>query len=58
MLRWIGRLLPATHMIEIMRGIVLREAGPQALLPNVGALVAISAVLIGVSARRFRKVSA
>jgi ABC-2 type transport system permease protein len=56
-LRWIGRLLPATHMIEIMRGVVLRDAGPKDLLPNVLALVAISAVMVGLSARRFRKVS-
>ena len=31
----IGRVLPATHMIEIMRGVVLRDAGPRELLPNV-----------------------
>jgi ABC-2 type transport system permease protein len=52
----IGRVLPATHMIEIMRGVVLREAGPRELLPNVAALVAISALLIWASARRFSKV--
>ena len=27
-LYWIGRALPATHMIDIMRGAVLRSAGP------------------------------
>ncbi len=54
-LRWIGRVLPATHMIEIMRGVVLREAGPLALWPNVAALVAISIVMVGVSVRNFKK---
>jgi ABC transporter DrrB family efflux protein len=53
----IGRVLPATHMIEIMRGVVLRDAGPRELLPNVLALVAISVVLVTMSVRRFRKVS-
>jgi ABC-2 type transport system permease protein len=53
----IGRVLPATHMIAIMRGVVLREAGPLQLIPNVLALVAISVVLVWMSARRFRKVS-
>jgi ABC-2 type transport system permease protein len=53
----IGRILPATHMIEIMRGVVLRDAGPRELLPNVLALLAISAVLVSMSVRRFRKVS-
>lgn len=51
----IGRLLPATHMIEIMRGVVLRDAGVRQLLPNVAALVAISTFLVWMSARRFDK---
>jgi ABC transporter DrrB family efflux protein len=53
----IGRVLPATHMIEIMRGVVLRDAGPRELLPNVAALVLISVLLVFMSVRRFRKVS-
>jgi ABC-2 type transport system permease protein len=53
----LGRILPATHMIEIMRGVVLREAGPRELLPNVAALVVISTLLIWASARRFSKVA-
>ena len=53
----IGRILPATHMIEIMRGVVLRDAGPRELLPNVLALVAISALLVWASVRRFKKVA-
>ncbi len=51
----IGRLLPATHMIAIMRGVVLRDAGVRELLPNVLALVAISVVLVSLSVRKFRK---
>lgn len=57
-LKWIGRVLPATHMVEIMRGVVLRNAGPLELLPNVLALLAISAVMVTLSVRQFRKVSA
>jgi ABC-2 type transport system permease protein len=53
----IGRLMPATHMIEIMRGVVLRDAGPAQLLPNVLALIAISILLVTLSVRRFRKVA-
>jgi ABC-2 type transport system permease protein len=56
-LRWIGRLMPATHMIEIMRGVVLRDAGPLELWPNVAALVAISVVMVGVSVHNFKKVT-
>jgi ABC-2 type transport system permease protein len=56
-LQWIGRVMPATHMIAIMRGAVLREAGIGELLPNVAALIAISVVLVWMSVRRFRKVA-
>jgi ABC transporter DrrB family efflux protein len=54
-LRWIGRVLPATHFIEIMRGVVLRGAGPLELWPNVAALIAISLVMVGISVRNFKK---
>jgi ABC-2 type transport system permease protein len=54
-LRWIGRFLPATHMIEILRGVVLRGAGPMELWPNVAALVAISVVMVTMSVRNFKK---
>ena len=54
-LRWIGRLLPATHMIEILRGVVLRGAGPLELWKNVAALVAISVVMVATSVRNFKK---
>jgi ABC-2 type transport system permease protein len=49
--------LPATHMVEIMRGIVLRDAGPAELLPNVLALLAISAIMVTLSVRKLRKFS-
>jgi len=53
-LRWIGRFLPATHMIEILRGVVLRDAGPLELWPNVAALVAISVAMVSLSVRNFK----
>jgi ABC-2 type transport system permease protein len=56
-LRTIGRFFPVTHMVEIMRGVVLRDAGPRELLPNVAALVAMSTVLVWASVRRFKKVA-
>jgi hypothetical protein len=42
-------------MIEIMRGVVLREAGPVELWPNVAALVAISVAMVALSVRNFQK---
>jgi ABC-2 type transport system permease protein len=52
-LRWVGQLLPATHMIEILRGAILRGAGPLDLAPEVAALALTSAVMIWIAARRF-----
>ncbi len=56
-LYWIGRALPATHMINVMRGAVLRSAGPVDLLPSVLALMALSVVLVWLSVRRVRKLT-
>ncbi|MCX5741878.1 MAG: ABC transporter permease [Proteobacteria bacterium] len=56
-LYWIGRALPATHMIDVMRGAVLRSAGPLDLLPSVLALLALSVVLVTLSVRRVRKLT-
>ncbi|MFI5288296.1 MAG: ABC transporter permease [Polyangia bacterium] len=58
LLQAIGELLPATHMVTIMRGVVLRNAGPWELLPHVMALVVISGALVFLSVRRFKKVAA
>jgi ABC-2 type transport system permease protein len=57
-LRTIGQVLPATHMVAIMRGVVLRDAGPLDLWPHVLALMVISAALVWMSVRRFREVAA
>jgi ABC-2 type transport system permease protein len=56
-LYWLGRLMPVTHMIEIMRGVVLREATVLEMMPSVLALIAMSLVLMTLTVRRFRKVS-
>jgi ABC-2 type transport system permease protein len=56
-LYWLGRLMPVTHMIEVMRGVVLREATPLELMPNVLSLIAMSVVLMSLTVRRFRMVS-
>ena len=56
-LYYIGRALPATHMIDIMRGAVLRGAGPFELLPSLLALAAISTILVTISIRGVRKLT-
>lgn len=42
-------------MIEIVRGVVLRGAGPIQLWPNVAALVVISVLMVALSVRNFSK---
>jgi ABC-2 type transport system permease protein len=54
-LRVLSYLLPATHFIKIARGIVIRGATFADLWEPVLALLAISTVLIAVSARAFKK---
>jgi ABC-2 type transport system permease protein len=54
-LRVISHLLPATHFIQIARGIVIRGASFSDLWEPVAALLAISTVLILASARAFQK---
>lgn len=56
LLRGIGMLFPATHMIAIMRGIVLRSADAFDLWPHIAALGASSVILIYLAARGLHKV--
>jgi ABC-2 type transport system permease protein len=56
-LRAIGLLFPVTHMIAIMRGVVLRNAGIVDLWPSVAALATISVVLVSLAARSIHKVA-
>jgi hypothetical protein len=44
-------------MIDIMRGAVLRGAGPWEMLPSLLALAAISTVLVTISIRRVRRLT-
>ena len=44
-------------MIAIMRGVVLRNAGPLELMPHVLALVGFSVTLVWLSARRVRQLT-
>jgi ABC-2 type transport system permease protein len=58
LLRVIGSLFPVTHMIAIMRGVVLRDASILDLWPHVAALLAMSVVLVLLGSRSVRKIAA
>lgn len=51
----IGLLLPLTHFLEIMRGIVLKGVGLEVLWPQTLALVGFSTAFIAFSTLRFHK---
>ncbi|MFN0063654.1 MAG: ABC transporter permease [Myxococcaceae bacterium] len=57
-LRLLGQCFPVTHMIAIMRGVVLRNASVWELLPHFLALCGMSLLLVGLAARSTRKVAA
>jgi len=54
-LRWVSTILPATYFIAISRGIIIRGAGLRDLWPDVAALLALSAVVVLLSNRAFKK---
>jgi ABC-2 type transport system permease protein len=51
----IAQLLPLTHFIRLIRGILLRGASLSELLPSVLALVAFTTVMMSIAILRFRK---
>jgi ABC-2 type transport system permease protein len=53
--QWIGELLPLTHFLRIVRGILLKGAPIEALLNEVAAIVAFLGVSLGLAVATFRK---
>lgn len=56
-LQVIGQILPTTHMVAIMRGIVLRDAGPVELVPHIAALAVFAVFMVWLSVRSVSKIS-
>lgn len=53
--QWVGNLLPITHFLRIVRGIVLRGAEIEELVPELAALTAILSAVTALATARFRK---
>lgn len=51
----LSNIIPVTHFLQILRGIIVRGAGFTDVWPSVLALLVITAVLLGLSTLRFRK---
>lgn len=54
-MNWLGYLLPVTHFLEILRGIILRGAGLGHLWGHTIILALFGAAILVLSALRFRK---
>jgi ABC-2 type transport system permease protein len=52
-LQYLSAVIPARHFIVIIRGVMLKGVDAAALWQETGALVLLSAVLLGAAARRF-----
>ncbi|HZH43387.1 MAG TPA: ABC transporter permease [Lysobacter sp.] len=53
--QWLAELLPLTHFLRLIRGIVLRGASLAELWPDALALAAFTAVMMTAAITRFRK---
>jgi len=53
--QWLGALLPLTHFLKVLRGILLRGVGLEALWVEALILTAFAVGLIGLAVRRFHK---
>lgn len=53
--QWIGLAVPLTYYLQILRGILLKDAGIGAVWPESVFLAAFAAAMIALSVRRFSK---
>ena len=54
-IRWLAEVLPLTHFLRIIRGVMLRGATLPELWPDVLALAAFTVVMMTLAILRFRK---
>ena len=54
-IQWIAEVLPMTHFLRLIRGVMLRGAALPELWPDALALVAFTAVMMTAAIARFRK---
>ncbi|MCA0043279.1 ABC transporter permease [Celeribacter litoreus] len=51
----LGTAIPATHFLRLVRKVMLKGAGFQEVLPNMGAIVVILLVVIVIALKRYRQ---
>jgi ABC-2 type transport system permease protein len=53
--QWLGAALPLTHFLKVLRGVLLKGVGLEAIWPEVLLLAGFAVGLIALAERRFRK---
>ena len=53
--QWLAEVLPLTHFLRLIRGVMLRGSGVAELWPDVLALIAFTLVVLTLAVLRFRK---
>jgi ABC-2 type transport system permease protein len=53
--RWLTLMNPLRHYLEVVRGIFLKGAGPEALWPQMAALAAMGVGILWLATARFRR---
>ena len=53
--QWLGEMLPLTHFLRIIRGILLKGSGMAEVWGEVLALAAFTVVVMGVALARYRR---
>ena len=53
--QWIAEVLPLTHFVRLIRGVMLRGANLFDLWPDVLALLAFTVIMMTLAISRFRK---
>jgi ABC-2 type transport system permease protein len=54
-MQWLAEVLPLTHFLRLIRGVMLRGASLSELLPDVAALLVFTALMMTLAILRFRK---
>jgi ABC-2 type transport system permease protein len=53
--QWIGELLPLTHFLRIVRGILLKGNGLANVAPEIWPIALFTLVVLGIGVKRYRK---
>ena len=53
--QWIGEVLPVTHFLRVVRGILLKGNGPAEIWPDVWPLILFLFAVAGIALLRFRR---